>query len=125
MVWEVGGCHAVKPAHPFFQAAVIGIDVIDMQVRCLRPGDARRGENVDRHPRAAREGLDGGAAVAAEARRLFDDRAQNRGDAGRVETRQDAVDRRPRTIARHDDGDWLRGQAAFAGLAAPFAWRSR
>ena len=104
---------------------MIGVDVVDVQVGCFQQGNARCRQDMERHPGAPSQRLDGGTAVTAQFRRLSDDRTQDRCDAGGVETRQHGINSRTGAITRHDERDLLCRQAALAGFAAALARRSR
>jgi hypothetical protein len=64
IVWQVLGGDAVEAVEPLFEAAVIGVDVVDVQMRRLGGRFARRGHGVEGDAGSAGEGGDRPAAVA-------------------------------------------------------------
>jgi transposase len=66
IVGKVLGRHAVEAAQPFFEPAVVGVDVVDMHVWRGGVRLARRGDHTERNGASARERADGPAAVARD-----------------------------------------------------------
>jgi hypothetical protein len=56
----------VEVAHPFFETAAIGIDVVYVEIGSFRARFAGRGQNVSRNGRLPGKGHYGGSSVAAE-----------------------------------------------------------
>ena len=100
---------------------MVGVHVVDVILRRLRLRIARRGQDVDIELGASRERRDGRSSIAAKVRRRGHDAAERRGEADRVEPRQDRVERGAGAVARDDDGDLFFRQAALDGLASAFA----
>ena len=68
IVWQIGCCDAVEAAHPFLEATVVGVDIVDMQVRRLGGGPARSGQDVKGEAggvEARQDGIDGRPAAFA------------------------------------------------------------
>lgn len=125
IIREVYGGDAMEPPHPFLETAVVGVHVVDVQIRCVRQWTAWRGQNMERHPGTARECLDGRAAVTAQFRGPADDLLQDCRDAGGIETRQNGIDGCAGAVTRHQDRDLLRRQAPLAGFATAPTGRPR
>ena len=111
----------MKAPEPFLQSAMVGVHVVDMIFWRLGLRIARRGQDVDIELGAPRERRDGRSPIAAKVRRRGHDAAERRGEADRIEPRQDRVERGARAVARDDDGDLFFRQTALDGLASPFA----
>ena len=118
---KVFGGDAVEAPEPFLQSAMVGVHVVDVIFWRLRLRIARRGQNVDIEFGAPRERCDGRSAIAAKVRRRGHDPAERRCQTDCVEPRQDRVECGAGSVARDDDGDLFRRQAAFVGLASSFA----
>ena len=118
---KVFGGDAVEAPEPLLQSTMVGVHVVDVILRRLRLRIARRGQDVDIELGASRERRDGRSSIAAKVRRRGHDAAERRGEADRVEPRQDRVERGAGAVARDDDGDLFFRQAALDGLASAFA----
>ena len=74
VVREVGGGDPMEAPDPFLEAAVVGIHVVDVQIRCLRQRNARRGQDMELDPGAPSECGDRRTSVAAQFRGPGNDR---------------------------------------------------
>jgi hypothetical protein len=59
--------HAVEAAQPFFQSAVVGVDIVEVIIRRLRRRLARFWQDMRGNPGAPREGNDRCAAISIPA----------------------------------------------------------
>ena len=125
VVRKVLGGDAVEAPEPFLQSAMVDVHVVDVIFRRLGLRIARRGQDMDIELGAPRERRDGRSSIAAKVRRRGHDAAERRGEADRVEPRQDRVEHGAGAVARNDDGDLFFRQAALDGFASPFARGSR
>ena len=66
IIRQVFGGDAMEAAQPLFQAAVVGIDVVEVKIRRLWVGLARHRQDVSRDPSPPRKSNDRRAAIAAE-----------------------------------------------------------
>src|SRR3954454_21789494 len=57
---------AMEGRQPFLEAAVVGIDVVDVEIGCLRAWLARHWQDVGWHASPAGEGDDRGATIATD-----------------------------------------------------------
>ena len=66
VAWQVFGGDAVEAVEPLLEAAVVGVDIVDVEVGRLGSWLARRGRGVEGNAGAAGEAGDRQAAVADE-----------------------------------------------------------
>ena len=123
VIGQILGGDAVEAAHPLLQAPVIGVDVVDVEVRRLGVGLAGRGQNMNADLGSPGEGAQGQAAIADQPVGGRDDALDRRPDRGGVHLRQYGVNRRAAAIARNEDGNVFAEEAGMLGLAAPLARR--
>jgi hypothetical protein len=104
VVGQVLGRDAVEAVEPLLEAAVVGVDVVDVQMRRFRGWLSRRRHGVERNPGPAGEGGDRPPAVA-------DQMVVRRDDAGKcgphrsaVGLRQDRIEGRALPIAGDETG---------------------
>src|SRR5271165_2458334 len=105
IVWQVLGGDAVETAEPLLEAAVVGVDVVDVQVGRLRGRFSRRGHGMKRYFGFAGEGGDRPASVADQVVFACDNASQRRADRSAVGLRQDGVESRPHPVAGHQNGN--------------------
>ena len=116
---------AVEAVEPLLEAAVVSVDVIDVQVRRLEGRLSRRGHGVKGDLGPAREGGQRLAAVADEMISRRTTPAQRGGDRGAVVVRQNGVEGRPLPVAGDEDGNVVLIRAGMPGCSAPFAGLAR
>ena len=102
--WQVLGGDAVEAVEPLFEAAVVGVDVVDVQMGRLRGWLSRREHRVERNPGSAGEGGDWPAAVADQMVVLCDDAGKRSSYGSPVDLRQDRVEGRTLPVA--GDENW-------------------
>lgn len=123
IVGQVLGGDAVEAAEPLLEAAVVGVDVVDVQVRRRRRRLSRRGHRVEWNPGSAGEGGDRLAAVADEMIARRDDAGEGGPDRSAVDLRQDGVEGRPLPVAGDEDRNVILIKASMPGRSAAFARR--
>jgi hypothetical protein len=99
-----------------FEAFIVGIDVVDIELRFFGLGVAGRRQDMDFELSLLGESGDGFSAVAAEIGRRRNSFAECFFEAGCVEAREDGVERG--AGSRHDDGNLLGLEAAPGGFDA-------
>src|SRR3954453_16888366 len=82
---EIFGRNAVEGTQPFLETAVIAVDVVDVQIGCLRPRPTGRGQDLARNVPLAGETDNRLAAIAAQLIVRCDNALQSDGDRGPVE----------------------------------------
>jgi hypothetical protein len=118
---QVLGGDAVEAVEPLLEAAVVGVDVIDVQVRRLRGRFSRRGHSVEGNAGPAREGGQRLAAIPDEMICGRDDARQHGGDRSVVVLRQNGVEGRALPVAGDEDGNIILIRAGMPGYSAPLA----
>jgi hypothetical protein len=125
VVGEVFGGHAIEPIQPSLEAAVVSVDVIEVEVRRLGGRLARRRHRVQGNFGLAREGGDRSAAIADQMIFGRDDARQRRADRGAVDLGQHSVEGRALPVASDKNGNVFlieagmpRRSSALARLAA-------
>ena len=127
VVVQILGGHPMEPSHPFLQARMVGVRILDM-VDAGQYSDSLA--QVDRPVSHAylpgRQG-DGAlsSSVGTENRIPGQERLQNRFDLPMVVLRKDRISGRARPVANYQDRDLLPGEPAFGGSPAPFSGPSR
>ena len=124
-VGQVLGDNAVEAIKPLLVAAVIGVDVGDVEVRRRGGRLARRGHGVKGNFGFAGEGGDRLPAVADQMIFARHDARQRRFDRGAVVLRQDRVEGRAPPVAGDEDGNVVRMESRMPGRAAAFARLAR
>ena len=125
VAWQVLGGDAVEAGEPLLEAAVVGVDVVDVQMRGLGSRLARRGHGVEGNAGAAGEAGDRQTAVADEVIGRRDASGERRADGG---ARGPAAERRRR---RRLSGRGRRGRECCpdrspdGGPCPPLAWPAR
>src|SRR5208283_232225 len=104
---KIFGGDAVEASHPLFEASVVGVDVVDMELWFFGLGIAGRRQDVDFELGPLGESGDGRSAVAAEIGRRRNSFAECFFEAGCIEAREDGVERGAGAVASHDDGNLL------------------
>jgi len=125
IVWQVLGGDAVEAVEPLFEAAVVGVDVVDVQMGRFRGWLSWREHRVERNPGSAGEGGDWPAAVADQMVVLCDDAGKRSSYGSTVDLRQDRVEGRALPIAGDENGNIVLIGPRMPGLAASFARRAR
>jgi hypothetical protein len=126
IVGQVLGGDAVEAGEPLLEAAVAGVDVIDMEVRRLGGRLSRGGYGMERNPGFAGESGDRlPAAVADEMIARRDDPGERCFHRSAVELRQDRVEGRALPVASDENGNVVRMEARMPGRSAPFARLAR
>ena len=115
---KIFGGDAVEASHPRFEASLVGVDVVNMELRFFGLGVAGRRQDMDFELSPLGESGDGLSAVAAEIGRRRNSFAESFLEAGCVEAREDGVERGAGAVASHDDGNLLGREAALGGFAA-------
>ena len=125
VAWQVLGGDAVETVDPLLEAAVVGVDIVDVQVgrRGSRLSRRRHGVKGDLGP--AREGGQRLAAIPNEMICGRNDARQRRGDRGAVVVRQNGVEGRPLPVAGDEDGNVVLIGAGMSGRSAPPARLAR
>ena len=100
------------------EAAVVGADIIDVQVRRLRGRLSRRGHSVEGNAGSAREGGQRLAAISDEMICGRNDARQHGGDRGVVVLRQYSVEGRAFPVAGDEDGNVVLIGARMPGRSA-------
>ena len=132
VAWQVLGGDAVEAVEPLLEAAVVGVDVIDVQVRRLGgrlfPAKAWA---VKGNFGLAREGGQRLAAIADEMISRRYDARQHGGDRGAVVVRQNGVEGRPLPVAGDKEREYCpdKGRDAWpfrlaCGPCAAGVWTS-
>ena len=125
IVGEVAGCHTVETAHPGFESAAIGIDVLHV----IDPGDHPNASGqIDRtmgDTDFAGHSNHGPAAVSAQNSVAGQYRFEGLEDVRPVVLFQNKVGRASCSITANQHRNLFVGQAAFGCLAATFARCSR
>ena len=119
IILQVLGGYAVEAMHPAFEAAVVGIDVLDMEDTV---DDAWAVLDVERsvgNPGGASKGGINAGTVGAQNRLLIDQRPECRDHVCRIEFFQFEVSGLPTAIAYHEDRNLFSAEAALAGYATP------
>src|SRR5271166_2457421 len=116
---------AMEATQPFFQPAMVGIDVVEMEIRRLGVWFTRHRQDMgwDRSP--PRKGNDRGAAITTELVGRGDHAAQRRGDGDAVQSRQHRIRGGAFAVARNDHRNLFSGQATFGRFATSLARLSR
>src|SRR5277367_3088959 len=124
IVGQVLGGDAVEAVEPLLEAAVVGIDVVDVQVRRLRGRLSRRRHGVEgtRLCGRKRHRL---AAVADEMIAGRDDAGEGGPDRSAVDLRQDGVEGRSLPVSGDEDGNVVLIKASMPGRSAAFARLAR
>jgi hypothetical protein len=104
VVWQVLGGDAVEAVEPLLEAAVVGVDVVDVQMRGFGGGLSRRRHGVEGNSSFAGEGGQRLAAIADERIAGGQDPRQHGGDRGAVGVRQNGVQPRALPVAGDEDG---------------------
>ena len=99
---------------------MIGVDVVDVQMRRLGGRFARRGHGVEGDAGSAGEGGDRPAAVADQMVARRDDSGKRGAYGSPVDLGQDGVEGRTLPVASDEDGDIVLIGPRMPGLAAPF-----
>ena len=121
-IWQVLGGDAVEAVEPLFEAAVVGVDVVDVQMGRLRGWLSWREHRVERNPGSAGEGGD----WPADQMVVLGDHAGQRSSYGSpVDLRQDRVEGRALPVAGDENGNIVLIKASMPGLAASLARRAR
>ena len=110
---EILGGDAMERAQPFFQTAMVSVDVVDMQVGGLAPGAAGRGQDAAGDLCLAGEADDRLAAIAAELVVRGDNTIECGGDRSAVEFGENGIGGQAVSITGDENGDLLLGQVAF------------
>src|SRR5271169_3782953 len=116
------GCDAVEAGAPLLEAAVVGVDVVDVQMGRFRGWLSRRDHRVERNPGSAGEGGDWPAAVTDQMVVLCDDAGKRCAYRSPVNLRQDRVEDRALPVAGDENGNIVLIGPRMPGLAASFAW---
>ena len=119
------GGDAVETRQPLLETAVVGVDVIDVQVRCLGGRLSRRRHGVEGNPRLASESGDRPAAVADEMVARRDDAGERGSHRSAVDLRQDCVEGRALPVAGDENGNIVLVKARMSGRSASLARLSR
>jgi hypothetical protein len=104
---------------------MIGIDVVEVEIRCLGVWFARHRQNVSRDAGPTCESDNCRAAIAAELVGGGDDTIKRRGNRHTVQFRQHRISSGAMAVACHDHRDLFSGQAALGRFATPLAGLSR
>ncbi len=100
VAWEIFCSHAVEPAHPGFQAAVVGVDVLNMKDAPAAFAVA----GAERHMAKAIFGGERGIGTRAVADKhgiLGDNRREDPVELGDLEAFEHAIGRGARAVAQH------------------------
>ena len=100
---------------------MVGVDVIDVEVRRLGGRLSRRGYGVERNPGSAGESGDRLPAVADEMIARRDDPDERCFHRSAVDLRQDRVEGRALPVAGDENGNVVRMESRIPGRPAPFA----
>ncbi len=103
---KIFGGDAVEASHPLFEASVVGVDVVNMELRFFGLGVAGRRQDMDFELGPLGESGDGLSAVAAEIARRRNSFAECLFEAGCVEAREDGVERGAGAVASHELSGW-------------------
>src|SRR5271165_1228637 len=125
VVGEVFRGDAVEAAHPSLEAAVVSVDVVDMEIGRLWARFAWRRQDVRRDAGLAGEGGNRRATVAAELVGRGDSAAESGGNGHPVQLRQHRIRGRALTVAGDDDGYLFGGEAGLGRFAASLASGAR
>jgi hypothetical protein len=112
---------AVEAVEPLLQAAVVGVDVIDVQMRRLGRRLSRRRHGVEGNAGPAGEAGDWKAAVADQMIDGRNDPGKRRANGGAGDLRQDRIEGCALPVARDQDGNAVLISTRMPGLAAPLA----
>jgi hypothetical protein len=118
IVGHVLGGDAVEAIEPLLEAAVVGVDVVDVQVRRFGGRLSRRGHSVEGNAGSAGEGGQRLAAIADEVISRGHNPRQRGGDRGAVIVRQDSVESRALPVASDEDGNVVLIGARMPGRSA-------
>ena len=113
----------MKPAEPFLQPAIVGVDVVEAKIKRCRVRFAGYRKNMRRDPGAAREGNNSGAAIAIELVGRRHHTTQRSRDERAVQSPQHRIRGATLSIARDKHRDLFSRQPTFGRLAAPLARR--
>src|SRR5271166_3596197 len=116
---------AMERTQPFLEAAVIGVDVVDVEIGCLRVGLAGHWQDVGWDASPAGEGNDRGATVATEFVGCRDDTAKRRCNRHAVQFCQHRIRGRTMTVSCHENRDLFGGNSALGRFAASLARLTR
>ena len=122
---QVLGGDAVEATEPLFEAAVIGVDVVDVEVRRFGRRFSGRGHGVERDAGFAGESRDRPAAVADQMVARRDDSGKRGAYGSPVDLRQDGVEGRTLPVAGDEDRNIVLIGSRMPGLAAPFTRGAR
>src|SRR5712691_3580281 len=122
VVRQVCGGNAVERLHPLLEAAVVGVDRLNVESAAGALARCRPHRFVP-DPGLLREGPVGPRTVGAEHGVSGDDRAQHAADMLDAEAAKDGIGRRAGAIADDEDRDLLARHPALGGLAAALAGR--
>src|ERR1700729_3896494 len=95
IIGQVLGGDAVEAVEPLLQTAVIGVDVVDVQVRRGGCRFSRRRHDVEGNPGSAGESGDRFPAIADEMIARRDDAGEGEAHRSAVDLRQDRVEGAP------------------------------
>ena len=98
---------------------MIGVDVIDVQMRRLWGGLSRRRHSVEGNPGFARKGGDRPAAVADQMIAVRDDAGERGCHGSAVDLGQHRIEGRALPVAGDEDGNVVLIKARMSGRAAP------
>src|SRR3954451_9999361 len=115
----------MEGTQPSLEAAVVGIDVVDVKVGCLRVGLARHWQDVGWDASPAGEGDDRGATIATEFVGRGDDTAKRCGNRHAVQFGQHRIGGRTMTVACHENRDLFGGNPALGRFATSLACLAR
>src|SRR5271165_654554 len=116
---------AMEGTQPFLEAAVVGIDVVDVEIGCLRVGLAGHWQDVGWDASPAGEGNDRGATVATEFVGCRDDTAKRRCNRHSVQFCQHRIRGRTMTVSCHENRNLFGGNPALGRFAASLAGLAR
>src|SRR5271165_4795116 len=116
---------AMEGTQPFLEAAVVGIDVVDVEIGCLRVGLAGHWQDVGWDASPAGEGNDRGATVATEFVGCRDDTAKRRCNRHAVQFCQHRIRGRTMTVSCHENRNLFGGNPALGRFAASLARLTR
>lgn len=118
IIGQVLGGDAVEAAEPLLEAAVIGVDVVDVQMGRLGGRFARRGDGVKGDAGFAGEGGDRPAAVADQMIGGRDNSGKRCAYGSPVDLRQNRVESRALPVAGDEDGNVVLIKAGMPGRSA-------
>ena len=121
VAWQVLGGDAVEAGEPLLEAAVVGVDVIDVEVRRLGGWLSRGRHGVERNPGSAGESGNRLAAVADEMIAGRDNAGEGGPDRSAVDLRQDGVEGRSLPVSGDEDGNVVLMKARMPRRSAAFA----